>query len=81
MSGKARPSLRRKTLENVKFCNLSQTDKDCIKAVFDIAKRLQEENQQLKQMVEYQKGVSAKRFFEIMRLKAKSQKDGADNDS
>ena len=35
MSGKCRPSLRRKTLENVKRCNLSQTDKDCINAVFE----------------------------------------------
>lgn len=35
MSGKARPSLRRKTLENVRFCNLSDTDKKCIYAVFE----------------------------------------------
>ena len=35
MSGKARPSLIKKTLENVKRCNLSQTDKDCIQAVFE----------------------------------------------
>lgn len=34
MSGKARPSLRRKTLENVRFSNLSETDKQCIYAVF-----------------------------------------------
>jgi hypothetical protein len=34
MSGKARPSLRAKTLENVKRCNLSQTDKDCIIEIF-----------------------------------------------
>ena len=34
MSGKARPSLRRKTLENVRYCNLSETDKQCIYAVF-----------------------------------------------
>lgn len=34
MSGKARPSLRKKTLENVRFCNLSQTDKECIFEVF-----------------------------------------------
>lgn len=35
MSGKCRPSLRAKTLENVKRCNLSQTDKNCIQAVFE----------------------------------------------
>ena len=34
MSGKARPSLRKKTLENVMRSNLSQTDKDCIATVF-----------------------------------------------
>ena len=35
MSGKARPHLRAKTLENVKRSSLSQTDKDCIQAVFE----------------------------------------------
>ena len=35
MSGKARPSLLKKTLENVKRCNLSQSDKDCSRAVFE----------------------------------------------
>lgn len=35
MSGKTRPSLLKKTLENVKRCNLSQADKDCIQAVFE----------------------------------------------
>ena len=35
MSGKCRPSLRAKTLENVKRSKLSQTDKDCIQAVFE----------------------------------------------
>ena len=39
MSGKARPSLRAKTLENVKRSNLSQTDKDCIQAVFKLAEK------------------------------------------
>lgn len=34
MSGKARLSLRHKTLENVKRSNLSQTDKNCIQEVF-----------------------------------------------
>lgn len=34
MAGKCRPSLRRKTLEHLKWCNLSQTDKDCITEVF-----------------------------------------------
>ena len=35
MSGKARPSLIAKTLENVKRSSLSQTDKDCIQTVFE----------------------------------------------
>lgn len=39
MSGKARPSLRAKTLENVKLCNLSNTDKECIQAVFELAEK------------------------------------------
>lgn len=34
MSGKTRPSLRQKTLENVKRSNLSETDKKCIEEVF-----------------------------------------------
>ena len=34
MPGKVRPSLRIKTLENVKASNLSQTDKECINNVF-----------------------------------------------
>ena len=34
MPGKCRPTLREKTLENVKLCNLSQTDKECIAEVF-----------------------------------------------
>ena len=35
MSGKASPSLRRKTLYNVERCNLSMTDKNCIREVFE----------------------------------------------
>ena len=35
MSGKCRPSLRPKTLENVGRSNLSTTDKECIRAVFE----------------------------------------------
>ena len=34
MPGKARPSLRAKTLYNVERSNLNRTDKECIKAVF-----------------------------------------------
>ena len=34
MPGKARPSLRHKTLENVERSNLSTTDKKCIETVF-----------------------------------------------
>lgn len=35
MSGKARPSLRTKTLLNVDYSNLSTTDKKCIHEVFE----------------------------------------------
>jgi hypothetical protein len=35
MAGKARPSLRAKTLYNVEHSNLSKTDKVCIKTVFE----------------------------------------------
>lgn len=35
MSGKCRPSLRQKTLDNVRHSNLSETDKRCITAVFE----------------------------------------------
>lgn len=34
MSGKARPSARKKTLQNVKYSALSTTDKNCIEEVF-----------------------------------------------
>ena len=39
MSGKARPSLRRKTLSNVDRSNLSITDKKCIHAVFELVEQ------------------------------------------
>ena len=35
MPGKCRPSLREKTLANVMRSNLSETDKQCIKSVFE----------------------------------------------
>lgn len=35
MSGKCRPSLRKKTLANVMRSPLSVTDKECVKAVFE----------------------------------------------
>ena len=41
MPGKCRPSLRAKTLENVMRSNLSVTDKECIKAAFDLNDVLQ----------------------------------------
>ena len=41
MAGKCRPSLRAKTLDNVMRSNLSVTDKECIKAVFDFNDVLQ----------------------------------------
>ena len=49
MSGKCRPSLRDKTLYNVERCDLSQTDKDCIKAVFDKFEEQQAEIERLKE--------------------------------
>ena len=58
MPGKCRPSLREKTLENVKHSELSQTDKDCIAEVFkryeedhnewiDVLERLPPENKRV----------------------------------
>ena len=35
MPGKTRPSLRAKTLKNVETSNLSTSDKECIKQVFN----------------------------------------------
>ena len=35
MTGKCRPSLRKKTLRNVMLSNLSVTDKECILAIFE----------------------------------------------
>lgn len=53
MSGKCRPSLREKTLCNVEQCNLSQTDKDCIKAVFEMFEQEQADlNLKQKQLLE-----------------------------
>lgn len=46
MAGKCRPSLRQKTLENLKWCNLSQTDKDCITEVFKRYEETQREKEQ-----------------------------------
>lgn len=43
MSGKARPSLRAKALENVNRSNLSNTDKECIQAVFELAEKQKDE--------------------------------------
>ena len=47
MSGKCRPCLRKKTLENVFHCNLSKTDKECIYGVFDLADRQKAEIERL----------------------------------
>ena len=43
MPGKARPSLRAKTLYNVERSNLTKTDKECIKAVFTMYEELTEQ--------------------------------------
>ena len=47
MSGKSRPSLREKTLYNVERCNLSNTDKKCIKKVFETFEKQQAELEDL----------------------------------
>ena len=52
MSGKCRPCLRKKTLENVFHCNLSQTDKECIYGVFDLADRQKAEIERLQKELE-----------------------------
>lgn len=51
MSGKCRPSLRAKTLENVKRSNLSQTDKNCIDRVFRLVDVQREEIENLREML------------------------------
>ena len=43
MPGKARPSLRSKTIANVWRSNLSDTDKACIEEVFERYEQLQKE--------------------------------------
>ena len=53
MSGKCRPSLRRKILENVKWCNLSHTDKNGIVAVFELAEKQQAEIKGLRDEIEH----------------------------
>ncbi len=47
MAGKTRPCLRKKTLENLKRCNLSETDKSCITNVFEAFERLSSENKEM----------------------------------
>ena len=52
MPGKARPSLRSKTLTNVEMSNLSTTDKKCIKEIFERYPRMEAEIVKLKGMVD-----------------------------
>lgn len=51
MSGKCRPCLRIKTLCNVWFSSLSQTDKNCITEVFDRFEEQEAEIEELKKVV------------------------------
>lgn len=44
MSGKCSPSLRQKTLDNVRLSNLSQTDKECIEAAFSYLTEYEDTN-------------------------------------
>lgn len=46
MPGKARPSLREKTLENVKMSKLSETDKKYIIEIFKRCEKLEAEKKQ-----------------------------------
>ena len=54
MSGKCSPSLRVKPLYKVEHSNLSQTDKNCIKAVFD---RFEEQQAEIERLEEENKEV------------------------
>lgn len=78
MSGKCRPCLRRKTLCNVWFSELSNTDKDCITAVFDRFEEQQAEIERLESLNETNnmaiKGLSK----EFDNLKAEAVKEFAD---
>ena len=56
MSGKCRPCLRRKTLCNVWFSELSNTDKDCITQVFD---RFEEQQAEIERYKNRQKPTGA----------------------
>lgn len=49
MSGKCRPSLRAKTLLNVRMSSLSNTDKACIYGVFQLAEQQRAEIEALKE--------------------------------
>ena len=77
MSGKCRPCLRQKTLENVAWCNLSQTDKNCIKAVFDKFEEQQAEIERLKKLTDAYFKICLAMTEEIEKAKAEVVKEFA----
>ena len=72
MSGKIRPSLREKILKNVAWCNLSQTDKNCIKQVFDKFEEQQAEIERLKKLTDayFKLGIAMTRELETAKAEA-----------
>lgn len=65
MSGKARPSLRSKTLENVRYSNLSNTDKECIYEVFKRYEAIITENDKLQSEVSRLKSLIGEKGQEL----------------
>ena len=51
MSGKARPSLRKKALDDVKHSNMSKAVKECIAEVFERYEMLENEMQFVRQYI------------------------------
>ena len=78
MSGKCRLCLRQKTLENVAWCNLSQTDKNCIKAVFDKFEEQQAEIERLKELTDAYFKICLAMTEEIEKAKAEAVKEFAE---
>ena len=69
MSGKCRPHLRKKTLENVKRSLLSQVDKNCIAEVFARFEKAQAEIDRLKAVEEAHREQNGELRKEVERLK------------
>ena len=68
MSGKCRPSLRQKTLDNVRLSNLSQTDKECIEAAFSCLATYEDTNlepEDIKELLTEEVATVARAFLQI----------------